>query len=241
LLALLGRAHPVLLHAPLGVLPAIALLEFGSLLLRRAPPRGSVMALAWFNAVAAALATVSGLLLASQGYEGDTIGTHKVLGIVLGALSLVAAALSLLARRAPFRIALFAALVVMIPAGHLGGSLTHGADFLFPKSSAPFEGATEGGEFADTIVPILRRTCIRCHDSDKQKGELLLTTVEGIRKGGENGEVVVPGKPDESPLVLRCELPLDHDDHMPPAEKPQPTKEEIAALRDWVARGAKFD
>ena len=68
----------------------------------------------------------------------------------------------------------------------------------------------------------------------------MLTTVEGIQKGGENGAVIVPGKPDESPLLRRCELPLDDDDHMPPEGKPQPTAEELAALRAWLAAGAPF-
>ena len=56
----------------------------------------------------------------------------------------------------------------------------------------------------------------------------------------ENGAVLVPGKPDESPLLQRCLLPLDHDDHMPPDGKPQPTAEELAALRAWIAAGAPF-
>lgn len=38
-LAVFGRAHPLLLHAPFGLLPAMAMFEFGPLLLRRAPCR----------------------------------------------------------------------------------------------------------------------------------------------------------------------------------------------------------
>jgi hypothetical protein len=89
-------------------------------------------------------------------------------------------------------------------------------------------------------VPILERTCKGCHNPDKKKGELVLTTPEGIRKGGENGAVLVPRKPDESPMIQRCELPLDDEDHMPPADKPQPTPAELAALRQWIAAGAPF-
>jgi len=243
-LAVLGRFHPVVLHLPLGVLPATALLEFGALLLRRAPPRGAVLALAWLGALTGALAAGSGLLLAREPYGGDTVGQHQVLGLVLAALLLLAAVLALRAGRLPFRVVLAAALLVMVPAGHLGGSITHGADFLFAPlhrtAARAAPTAATASEYERIIAPLLERTCTKCHNPDKQKGDLLLTTREGMLAGGENGPVLVPGRPDESPLVTRCELPLDDDDHMPPADKPQPTAAEIAALRAWVAAGAPF-
>lgn len=262
-LAVFGRAHLLLLHLPFGLVPALALLEFGAALLRRPPPRGSILALAWFAAFAATGAAVSGIVLAGSGdYHGDTVGQHKLAGIALGALCAVAAVLALFANRMPFRLCLLAALGVMVPTGHLGGALTHGRDFLLaplrqkPQAArtipaadpagandpdVPADGDGSGsGEFARVIAPLLERTCTGCHNPDKQKGELLLTTRAGIERGGENGPVLVPGKPDESPLLLRCELPLDHDDHMPPAEKPQPTAAELQALRAWIAAGAPF-
>lgn len=255
-LDLLGRAHPVLLHAPLGLLPAIALLEFGSAFLRRPTPRGAILTLCWFSALMGALAAASGLLLAREGYAGDTVALHKVLGITLAALGVLAAVLALLQRRRWFRIVLLVSLGVMVPAGHLGGTLTHGADFLFGKvrsankvrseqplpladgADGPGTTTAAAGGFTDQILPILERTCTKCHNPDKKKGELLLTTFDGLHAGGENGPVVTAGKPDQSPLLQRCELPLDHDDHMPPAEKPQPTAAELATLRAWIAAGA---
>lgn len=240
-LQVLGRAHLLVLHLPLGMLPALAILEYGAALLRRPNPRGAVLAIAWCNAVAALLATASGLVLAGEGYEGDVVGVHKILGIALGVLSVVAAILALRTARGPFRLVLLGALATMVATGHFGGTLTHGADFLLPaRKSTPRVENPGTGDFATIVVPILERTCTQCHNRQKQKGELLLTTIEGLRKGGENGAVLVPGKPDDSPLVTRCELPPDHDDHMPPAEKPQPTPAEIQALRAWVAAGAPF-
>lgn len=50
---------------------------------------------------------------------------------------------------------------------------------------------------------------------------------------------VVPGKPEESPLVMRLMKPIADDSHMPPREKPQPTADEIAMVTAWVANGAK--
>lgn len=253
-LAVFGRAHPVLLHAPLGILPAVALLEFGAALLRKPVPRGAILTLAWLTALTGAAAAASGFVLGGE-HQGSSelLGQHKLLGIALASLCLAAAVAACFGNRLPFRVLLLAALAVMVPAGHLGGSMTHGRDFLFaplretgpavpsrPDQLPPTPGSAPAGDFARTIRPLLERTCTGCHNPDKQKGELLLTTVEGLQKGGENGAVLVPGKPDESPLLQRCLLPIDHDDHMPPDGKPQPTAEELAALRAWIAAGAPF-
>ncbi len=102
--------------------------------------------------------------------------------------------------------------------------------------SAPSEPA-----IANDVLPVLKRTCVSCHGPEKVKAGLRLDTFEGIKKGGDNGAVIKPGKAKASPLIQRLLLPLKHDDHMPPADKPQPTAEEIALLRRWVDAGAPGD
>jgi uncharacterized membrane protein len=241
-LAVFGRAHPVLLHAPLGLLPALFLFEFGPLLLRRDVPRGSVLTLAVLTGLTGAAAAASGFVLGGEQEGGELLTQHKTWGLVLGGLCLLLPLLALRARRGAFRLLLLAAIGVMVPAGHLGGSITHGRDFLFeplsPRRPAVVVPAA-APTFAVDIAPILERVCTSCHNPDKVKGELLLTTREGLDRGGENGAVVVPGKPDESPLLTRCLLPADHDDHMPPDGKKQPTAAELELLRAWIADGAK--
>ncbi len=238
---LFGRLHPMLLHLPIGLLPAIALLEFGGAALRRPAPRGCVLVLSCLCAATAVLAAASGLVLAGEpGYDGPGVGDHKIAGIVLGCLCVLAAPLAVLARRWPFRSVLALALGTLVPAGDLGGSLTHGENFL----SAPFDALppADATEFQRTIEPILRRSCTKCHHPNKLKGELDLTTRAGIEKGGESGEVLTAGKPDDSDLLTRCLLPEDDDDVMPPTGKrPRPTTDELATLRTWIAAGAKFD
>lgn len=241
-LEVFGRAHPILLHSPLGLLPAIAVLEFGAALLRRPHPRGAIATLAWLCAFGALAAAASGWTLAGHGDYGDAIAKHKNLGLALAGLCTLAALLSLFARRGPFRIVLLAALGTMVPAGHEGGSITHGRNFLFEPLQAPAPTTPPpGSAYERTIAPIFERTCTKCHNPDKAKGELRLDTRDGILAGGENGPVLVPGKPDESSLLTRCELPIDHDDHMPPEGKPQPTADELRTLREWIAAGGKFD
>ena len=60
-------------------------------------------------------------------------------------------------------------------------------------------------------------------------------------KGGKNGKTVVPGKPEESEMIKRLLLPLDHEDHMPPKNKPQLSKQHIAVLQWWINTGANFN
>lgn len=274
-LAVFGRFHPVLLHLPIGLVPGLFALEFGAFVLRREPPRGAMLALSVLAALSAAAAAASGLVLGGEQDPGELLARHKTFGIVFGALCLALPLLALWRSRRPFRVVLVAALAASIPAGHLGGELTHGRGFLFAPLAAkaraaaaanpgvgapPAEPDAEPGGgtgrvilppaapavptaatdsvFARDVAPILERTCVKCHNPDKHKADLLLTTLDGLRKGSENGAVVVPGKPDDSELLLRCLLPLDDEDHMPPEGKPQPTEQELATLRAWIAAGA---
>ncbi len=80
------------------------------------------------------------------------------------------------------------------------------------------------------VQALLDQQCVKCHGPLEQEGKLELDTVEAILKGSEYGEVVVPGKPDESPLIEA--LVAGADPHMPPRKQLAP--EEIAKLRAWV-------
>lgn len=105
---------------------------------------------------------------------------------------------------------------------------------------APAPVVPQVSQYQQTIAPILAERCSGCHGAEKHKAKLALHTPEAIEAGSESGAVIVPGKPEESELVKRLKLPLAHDDHMPPKDRPQPSAEEIAALERWIAKGASF-
>ena len=48
---------------------------------------------------------------------------------------------------------------------------------------------------------LLKDNCLACHNPEKKKGKLILTTREGALAGGENGAVIVPGQPAASRLL----------------------------------------
>src|SRR3954469_14213346 len=64
------------------------------------------------------------------------------------------------------------------------------------------------------IRPILSDRCYRCHgpDAEARKADLRLDIREGL-----SGDIIAPGKPDQSELVTRI-FSTDDDVRMPPPE-----------------------
>ncbi len=98
--------------------------------------------------------------------------------------------------------------------------------------------ARAASAYDEVIAPMLQARCVECHGEQKQKAKLALHTWDALVKGSDGGVVFVAGKPGESTLVQRMKLPVADEEHMPPAEKPQPAAEEIALVARWIERGA---
>ena len=98
--------------------------------------------------------------------------------------------------------------------------------------------AADGEFFEKRIRPVLHEHCVECHGAEKQKGGLRMDSRAALLKGGETGDVVVPGKPDDS-LLLRAVRHVDKDLQMPPAKAgPKLPDAVIADLAEWVKAGA---
>src|SRR5262245_36810620 len=88
--------------------------------------------------------------------------------------------------------------------------------------------------FEKEIRPILKAHCFDCHgEGDKLRGGLDVRLRRLLLKGGDDGPVIVPGKPDKS-LLFR----LVHSGEMPKRDK-KLTRDEVALIRQWIATGAK--
>ena len=100
---------------------------------------------------------------------------------------------------------------------------------------------TEGLDFFEKKVrPVLVEHCYKCHSAQasaagKLKGDLLLDSREGLLKGGKNGPVIAPGKPDESRLIEAVRY-TNEDLQMPPKDRLGASV--VADLEKWVAMGA---
>jgi len=98
--------------------------------------------------------------------------------------------------------------------------------------------AADRVDYRRDVRPILVEKCYACHGAWKQKGKLRVETVALLRKGGRGGPAVVPGKPDESPILAHM---TGADDYalMPPAgEGERLTAEQLAVVRRWIEQGA---
>ncbi len=89
--------------------------------------------------------------------------------------------------------------------------------------------------FERKVRPLLAENCYSCHGEEKQKGKLRLDSPAAINVGGESGSVIVPGKPDESRMILAVSY-KDEDLKMPP--KTRLSEKQVADLVEWVKLGA---
>ncbi len=244
LIQVVGRTHPLILHLPIGMLFLLALAplwragrqEAGALRLQRFAVH--------LVAITAVLTALAGLFLAQEGgYAADALNSHKWTGAGVSFLSY----LLLLAARhrtfpaGPYYWSLYTVTGLLVAAGHLGGNITHGEDFLLAPLQPPQPPVTPATPvFQAAIRPVLEGKCVTCHNPRKSKGELIMTSEEDLLHGGENGPIWMAGQPEDSEIIRRLQLPLEDEKHMPPEGKTQLTADEVALLQHWIRDGADF-
>ena len=95
-------------------------------------------------------------------------------------------------------------------------------------------GAEDRTTYTDHILPLIETHCSKCHNSDKKKADLDLTTYQGALKGSGSGEVLLSGNVDGSKLwkaITHAEEP-----YMPP-NRPRLDDKDLALFRKWIAGG----
>jgi len=247
----IGRFHPVLVHMPIGILLLAALfIELSKREKFRSLSQAVTISL-FLGMLSAIASCITGYLLSgTESYDESLLFKHQWFAIGVALISIVTFYLHLKKKETRW-VAGFMVLLVMIT-GHLGGSITHGSDFLtkaFASKVAgggntfgrPIHHVQEVVAYTSVIKPILDSKCFSCHGPNKQKGKLRLDEATFILKGGEGGAVVIAGKPMESVLIKRILLARENKDHMPPSEKSQLSKQDIDLLNWWISTGASFD
>lgn len=90
--------------------------------------------------------------------------------------------------------------------------------------------------FEKDVKPIFKQHCIGCHNGDKPRGGLDLSTLTAVREGGTSGQVVVAGKSEASLLYA---LPAHLEDPKMPSGKPKIPQGQLDVIRAWIDGGLK--
>ncbi len=257
-LGIFGRFHPLLVHLPIGVLIALFTLEIINLY---KPEYNLAMAcklLIWLAVITAIPTVLAGLLLASDGGYGSKAVTHQWLGWLTALLSiwlLVLHHTEIIVKKKHFSRIYHGALVVnmllLSAAGHMGGTLTHGSDYLTEllpdeiksilgndrnerlahliSQNAVYKMEDLQPVFNESVKPILENNCYSCHGDEKQKGGLQLNTLDADIIHGKDG------------AKWRAALDMINLGEMPPEDEPPLSDKERQMLVEWLTSSLKYD
>lgn len=267
-----GRLHPIVVHFPVSLLLIATIMEVATFQRFQSQLRTGINWLVAIGSSGAVLAAVCGWLLAWTGeYGGDIFYAHQWAGTATAVLGSMAALLLWAGTRTKkklvlkaYRAMLLLSSVGVFIAGHYGGSITHGQDYLLgvtpwateddaiagldgPPTSVAWQAFAQldtldeqqEAELSLAVRTVLAHRCFQCHSSDKTEGKLRLDQREFVFQGGESGPVIHPGDVDHSELVRRITLPPGHKEAMPGKGKPL-DENEVNLIKLWIAKGAPW-
>jgi uncharacterized membrane protein len=252
----IGRFHPVLVHLPIGIFFLGFVLEvFARIAPRKvAVHRNTVILTYAIGLLAAVFAAITGWLLSfSDDYRIDALQDHKLLGIatIVMMVFVVIYQVRGSAEKEKLKLAASAAALVLTGlTGHFGGNLTHGPDYLTQyaprllssqeKSLFETVGAMHPDSvqiYTDLIQPLLQDHCVDCHNSENNKGRLILESYADLFKDQDHERPVTAGDLEQSELFKRISLPAGHEKAMPPLEAGF-SYTDIGILKYWIVNGA---
>ena len=252
----LGRFHPIILHLPIGALIVLFLMEIINGIRPDLNLDVACNILLWFLVLSIIPTITLGFLLASSGnYEDELLNFHKWLGWFTALICIWLVVLR--QKKSPknpngvsrfYQIFLTVNVILLSLAGHYGGHLTHGEDYLtkymptamksFLNIDDPEEGylvintvldstSKEALYFKNNIRPIVETYCFECHGAEKQKGDMRLDTLHWNMMNGRDAE------------RWHSALNVINLGEMPPKKKAQLKDNERRELVSWLSDNLK--
>jgi uncharacterized membrane protein len=259
----IGHFHPLVVHLPIGILIFTFILELIQLKSKTKFDQAIFIGI-FLGTIFAIVAAVMGWLLSLDGgYDEKLLNNHQYAGWILCLFCILLVIVKMFFSANVYFDKLNKSLwsiiiIVLFVVGHFGGSITHGADYLALDLSAgnkeikkalsidsvsalPPEKQAQVNMYEGLIYPLLDAKCIQCHNSEKKKGNLQLTSIDLILKGGKKGPAITAFNAEESLMIQRMLLDPANDKHMPPKGKPQLNNKEINLIYWWVQHGASIN
>src|SRR4051812_24637354 len=100
--------------------------------------------------------------------------------------------------------------------------------------TAPELLAQEKITYQQHVRPIFTASCVSCHNADKNKAGLDLTSYTSALTGSSNGKVLQSGEPDSSMIYLL--VTHQEEPHMPLKASKLPDAQ-LETIRKWIAGG----
>ncbi len=235
LVSWLGHWHPLILHFPI-VLILVTIIQYWR----------KDTEIYWylsFTTLATLVTAITGLILSLEGGDkGGVLLTHQWLGVSV-AFMMTFWYWIFQSPNIPvfyYKILHGSLVVLIVVAGHFGGMVTHGSDFLAINLSGDNDDITlpdNPNIYSHIVQPVLNKKCVSCHNENKAKGELVMTAYASLIKGGESGSAFDMGDLENSEMLSRVFLPLEHEDHMPPKDEKQLNDQELSILKAWINQG----
>jgi len=238
----IGRFHPIILHLPIGGLAALFVMEIINSYRPQLNLDSACSILLWFSVITVIPSAILGFVLASSGnYDDELLNLHKWLGW-LTALVCVWLLYFNSKSKKTYRVFLYANVIFLLFAGHFGGQLTHGKDYLTKympismkkvlniddernylvvdrKIDSLSTGATY---YTNQIKPIIENYCYKCHGQEKQKGDMRFDNIDWDMVNGFDAE--------KWNMMLN-EINLGE---MPPSDELQLSEDDRRILVDWI-------
>lgn len=93
--------------------------------------------------------------------------------------------------------------------------------------------AAEKVTYDDHVLPIFEQVCLNCHNPDKTKGGLDLSSYQGTLKGGSGGKIVEANDPSSTLLAVVMQT---SEPKMPP-EGDALSSTHVETLKSWIEGG----
>ena len=240
----IGRFHPIILHLPIGGLIALFVMEIINSYRPQLNLDSACSILLWFSVVTVIPSAVLGFILASSGnYDDELLNLHKWLGWLTALVCVWLLYFNLKSKKI-YKVLLYANVIFLLVAGHFGGQLTHGKDYLtkyMPVSMKKVLNiddernylvvnrkidsfSTDATYYTNQIKPIIENYCYKCHGQEKQKGDMRFDNIDWDMVNGFDAEKW---------NMMLSQVNLGE---MPPDDEPQLSDDDRRILVDWITK-----